>query len=40
MVLLGGLLAFHWVSFFYSIQLATVAIGLLTFSSFRCLSRC
>ena len=34
MVLLGGLLAFHWVSFFYSIQLATVAIGLLTFSSF------
>ncbi|WP_035985999.1 DMT family transporter [Leptolyngbya sp. KIOST-1] len=34
MVLLGGLLAFHWVSFFHSIQLATVAIGLLTFSSF------
>ncbi|MGB3308183.1 MAG: DMT family transporter [Nodosilinea sp.] len=34
MVLLGMLLAFHWVSFFYSIQLATVAIGLLTFSSF------
>ncbi|MBE9157356.1 EamA family transporter [Nodosilinea sp. LEGE 06152] len=34
MALLGGLLAFHWVSFFYSIQLATVAIGLLTFSSF------
>ncbi|MBE9108812.1 DMT family transporter [Nodosilinea sp. LEGE 07298] len=34
MVLLGILLAFHWVSFFYSIQLATVAIGLLTFSSF------
>lgn len=32
--LLGGLLAFHWVSFFRSIQLATVAIGLLTFSSF------
>jgi drug/metabolite transporter (DMT)-like permease len=34
MVLLGILLAFHWVSFFHSIQLATVAIGLLTFSSF------
>lgn len=34
LALLGGLLACHWVSFFYSIQLATVAIGLLTFSSF------
>ncbi|MGF1517477.1 MAG: DMT family transporter [Nodosilinea sp.] len=34
MALLGALLAFHWVSFFNSIQLATVAIGLLTFSSF------
>ncbi|MGB3200080.1 MAG: DMT family transporter [Nodosilinea sp.] len=34
LVLLGLVLAFHWVSFFYSIQLATVAIGLLTFSSF------
>ncbi|MBD1914634.1 MULTISPECIES: DMT family transporter [Cyanophyceae] len=34
MVLLGALLAFHWVSFFLSIQLATVAVGLLTFSSF------
>lgn len=34
MALLGALLAFHWVSFFYSIQLATVAVGLLTFSSF------
>jgi drug/metabolite transporter (DMT)-like permease len=31
---LGLLLAFHWVSFFRSIQLSTVAIGLLTFSSF------
>jgi drug/metabolite transporter (DMT)-like permease len=31
---LGLLLGFHWVSFFYSIQLSTVAIGLLTFSSF------
>ncbi|MGB3136341.1 MAG: DMT family transporter, partial [Nodosilinea sp.] len=34
MAALGALLAFHWVSFFYSIQLATVAVGLLTFSSF------
>ena len=34
MALLGMLLAFHWVSFFRSIQLSTVAIGLLTFSSF------
>jgi drug/metabolite transporter (DMT)-like permease len=34
LALLGMLLAFHWVSFFRSIQLSTVAIGLLTFSSF------
>jgi drug/metabolite transporter (DMT)-like permease len=34
LMLLGMLLAFHWVSFFRSIQLSTVAIGLLTFSSF------
>lgn len=34
MGLLGVLLACHWVSFFLSIQLATVAVGLLTFSSF------
>jgi drug/metabolite transporter (DMT)-like permease len=30
----GLLLAFHWVCFFYSIQLSTVAVGLLTFSTF------
>jgi drug/metabolite transporter (DMT)-like permease len=30
----GLFLAFHWVCFFYSIQLSTVAIGLLTFSTF------
>ena len=30
----GGLLAVHWLSFFYSIQLSTVAVGLLTFSTF------
>lgn len=34
LALLGVLLAFHWVSFFRSIQLSTVALGLLTFSSF------
>ena len=34
LLLLGGLLALHWVTFFRSIQLSTVAIGLLTFSTF------
>lgn len=33
-LLLGLILAVHWVTFFLSIQLSTVAIGLLTFSSF------
>ena len=32
--LLGVLLAIHWITFFESIQLSTVAIGLLTFSTF------
>ena len=31
---LGALLALHWWSFFHSIQISTVAIGLLTFSTF------
>ena len=31
---LGLLLALHWWAFFYSIQVATVAVGLLTFSTF------
>jgi len=31
---LGLLLALHWCAFFYSIQIATVAVGLLTFSTF------
>lgn len=31
---LGALLAFHWVAFFTSIQLTTVALGLLLFSTF------
>ncbi|MGO1478347.1 DMT family transporter [Senegalia sp. (in: firmicutes)] len=33
-IILGLILAIHWVSFFLSIQLSTVAIGLLTFSTF------
>jgi len=32
--LAGVVLAFHWGSFFYAIQVSTVAIGLLTFASF------
>lgn len=31
---MGSILAIHWVTFFHSIQVSTVAIGLLTFSSF------
>ncbi len=31
---LGVLLALHWSTFFYSIQISTVAIGLLTYSTF------
>lgn len=34
LVLMGVVLAIHWVTFFYAIQISTVAIGLLTFSSF------
>jgi len=30
----GIILAFHWFAFFYSIQISTVATGLLTFSTF------
>jgi drug/metabolite transporter (DMT)-like permease len=33
-ICLGALLAIHWISYFKSIQLSTVAIGLLTFSTF------
>ncbi len=29
----GGLLAFHWVTFFQAIQVSTVAVGLLSYSS-------
>jgi len=31
---LGFILAVHWISFFHSIQISTVAIGLLSYSSF------
>ncbi len=31
---LGIILAFHWIAFFQAIQLSTVAIGLITFSTF------
>ena len=33
-VFLGALLAAHWTAFFHSIQISTVAVGLVTFSSF------
>jgi len=33
-IFMGALLAVHWIAFFKSIQLATVAIGLVTFSTF------
>jgi len=33
-IVLSGILAVHWSTFFYSIQLSTVAIGVLSFSSF------
>lgn len=33
-LMLGVVLAIHWTSFFMAIQLSTVAVGLLTFSTF------
>lgn len=33
-VCMGAVLALHWVSFFHSVQISTVAIALLTFASF------
>ncbi|SLM32034.1 conserved membrane hypothetical protein [Desulfamplus magnetovallimortis] len=33
-LVMGAILAVHWVTFFYSIQISTVAIGLLSFSSY------
>ena len=34
MILMGLILAFHWFTFFYAIQISTVTIGLLSFSTF------
>lgn len=34
LAVLGALLAVHWITFFQSIQVSTVAVGLLTFSTF------
>lgn len=34
LVLLGVILAVHWITFFHSIQISSVAVGLLTFSTF------
>ena len=34
LILLGILLAIHWITFFHAIQISTVAVGLLTFSTF------
>ena len=33
-LMMGAVLAFHWTAFFQSIQLSTVAIGVVTFSTF------
>ena len=34
LILLGIILAIHWTTFFHAIQISTVAVGLLTFSTF------
>lgn len=34
LIILGIFLSLHWITFFHSINLSTVAIGLLTFSTF------
>jgi drug/metabolite transporter (DMT)-like permease len=34
LILLGAVLSAHWVTFFHAIQISTVAIGLLSFSTF------
>lgn len=34
LIILGAVLAVHWITFFHSIQISTVAVGLLTFSTF------
>jgi drug/metabolite transporter (DMT)-like permease len=34
LILLGIILAIHWTTFFHAIQISTVAVGLITFSTF------
>ena len=34
LLIMGIILAFHWYAFFHSIQLSTVALGLISFASF------
>lgn len=34
LIMLGVILAIHWITFFHAIQISTVAVGLLTFSTF------
>lgn len=34
LMILGVLLGIHWITFFHAIQISTVAVGLLTFSTF------
>ncbi|MGA8180157.1 MAG: DMT family transporter, partial [Desulfobacterales bacterium] len=34
LIFLGIILAIHWTTFFHAIQISTVAVGLLTFSTF------
>ena len=34
LMLLGVILTIHWITFFHAIQISTVAVGLLTFSTF------
>lgn len=34
LMLLGVILAIHWITFFHAIQISTVAVGLFTFSTF------
>jgi drug/metabolite transporter (DMT)-like permease len=39
-ILLGVILAVHWVTFFHAIQVSTVAVGLLAFSTFPVFITC
>ena len=33
-ILLGGILSIHWITFFHAIQISTVAVGLISYSTF------